>query len=135
IQSSGVRTRPIQSCPTRGEDGEAPSLFGGCDRTYAYQSWRNAKPGETGDRNVIRLPGYIGLDMGLAKAFNMPWEGHKLQFRMEVFNVTNTQRFGETVNQQLEVDPQANLPASDWWNFSGIQGTPRVMQFGLRYSF
>jgi hypothetical protein len=135
IQSSGVRTRPTKACPTRGEDGETPSLFGGCDRTYAYQSWRNAKPGETGDRNVIRLPGYIGVDMGLAKAFNMPWEGHKLQFRMEVFNVTNTQRFGETVNQQLEVDPQASLPASDWWNFSGIQGTPRVMQFGLRYSF
>ena len=134
IQSSGVRTRPVQSCPTRGENGETPSLFG-CDRTQAYQSWRNAKPGETGDRNVIRLPGYMGLDMGLAKSFSLPWENHRLQFRMEVFNVTNTQSFGETVNQQLEVDPHASLPASDWWNFSGIQGTPRVMQFGLRYSF
>lgn len=134
IQSSGTRTRPIKSCPTRGEDGEAPSLFG-CNREYAYQSWRNAKPGETGDRNVIRLPGYVALDMGLAKSFSLPWEGHRLQFRAEVFNVTNTQRFGETANQQLEIDPQANTPASDWWNFTGIQGTPRVMQFGLRYSF
>lgn len=134
IQSSGTRIRPVESCPTRGEDGQTPSLFG-CDRTYAYQSWRNAKPGETGDRNVIRIPGYIGLDMGLAKSFSLPWESHKLQFRVEVFNVTNTQRFGETANQQLEIDPQANTPASDWWNFTGIQGTPRVMQFGLRYSF
>ena len=135
IQSSGVRTRPIQSCPTRGEDGKAPSLFG-CDRTYAYQSWRNAKPGETGDRNVIRLPGYVSLDLGLAKAFTMPWnENHKLQLRVEAFNVTNTQRFGETANQQLQVDPQANNPASDWWNFTNIQGSPRVIQFGLRYSF
>jgi hypothetical protein len=135
IQSSGVRLRPVQSCTTRGENGEDPSLFG-CNRTYAYQSWRNARPGETGDRNVIRLPGYISLDLGLAKSFRMPWgEGHRLQFRAEVFNVTNTQRFGDTTNQQLETDPQINTPASDWWNFTNIQGTPRVMQFGIRYTF
>lgn len=135
VQSSGVRTRPIQSCPTRGEDGNAPNLFG-CDRTYAYQSWRNAKPGETGDRNVIRLPGYSSLDLGLAKAFTMPWgENHKLQVRVEAFNVTNYQAFGETANQQIQVDPQADTPPTDWWNFIGIQGTPRVIQFGLRYSF
>ena len=135
IQSSGVRLRPVQSCPTRGENGEDPNLFG-CDRAYAYQSWRNARPGETGDRNVIRLPGYVSLDLGIAKSFKMPWgENHQLQIRAEAFNVTNTQRFGETTNQQLEVDPQANTPASDWWNFTNIQGTPRVMQFGIRYSF
>ena len=135
IQSSGVRLRPVQSCPTRGEDGSTPSLFG-CDRTAAYQSWRNAKPGETGDRNVIRMPGYVSLDMGLGKSFKMPWsEGHSLQFRVEGFNITNTQRFGSTANEQLEVDPQANTPAPNWWNFTGIQGTPRVVQFGLRYSF
>lgn len=135
IQSSGVRLRPVQSCPTRGENGEDPNLFG-CDRLNAYQSWRNAKPGETGDRNVIRLPGYVSLDLGLAKSFTMPWgENHQLQIRAEAFNVTNTQRFGETTNQQLEVDPQVNSPASDWWNFTNIQGTPRVIQFGLRYSF
>lgn len=135
VQSSGVRIRPIQSCPTRGENGEAPSLFG-CDRDYAYQSWRNAKPGETGDRNVIRLPGYVSLDMGLAKSFKMPWsENHQLQLRIEAFNVTNTQRFGSTANQQIEIDPQANNAPSDWWNFTNIQGSPRVIQFGLRYSF
>ena len=135
VQSSGVRIRPVQSCATRGEDGDFASLFG-CDRTGAYQSWRNAKPGETGDRNVIRLPGYSALDLGLAKSFKMPWgESHRLQFRVEAFNVLNTQSFGETANQQIQIDPQANDPAGDWWNFTGIQGTPRVVQFGLRYSF
>lgn len=132
IQSSGVRIKPVQSCPTR---DDSPSLFG-CNRTEAYQSWRNAGPGETGDRNVIRLPGYVDLDLGLAKSFKMPWgENHRLQIRAEVFNVSNTQRFGDTTNQQLEVDPQINTPAADWWNFTNIQGSPRVMQFGLRYSF
>ncbi len=135
-QSSGVRIRPVQSCPTRGtgpDDG--PSLFG-CDRDYAYQSWRSARPGETGDRNVIRMPGYVSLDLGLAKSFKMPWgENHQLQIRAEAFNVTNTQRLGAPVNQQLEVDPQYNNAPLDFWNFTKIQGTPRVIQFGLRYSF
>jgi hypothetical protein len=82
------------------------------------------------------MPGYVSLDMGVAKSFKMPWgEKHNIQFRAEVFNVTNTQRFGATANEQLEVDPQANTPASDWWNFTAIQGSFRVMQFGLRYSF
>jgi hypothetical protein len=134
VESSGVRIRPIQSCPTRG-GAEAPNLFG-CDVTYAYQSWRNAKPGETGDRNVIRLPGYISLDMGLAKSFRMPWgEQHRLQFRVDAFNVTNTQRMGSVSNLQFDLDPQSNTPPDNWWNFTGIQGTPRVIQFGIRYSF
>jgi len=37
------------------------------------------------------------------------------------------------------VDPDAKLlnvqPPSDWSNFTKIQGTPRVMQIGLRFSF
>ncbi|MDQ3063323.1 MAG: hypothetical protein M3R14_10780, partial [Acidobacteriota bacterium] len=137
ITSSGVRIRPVEPCPTRGEDsnGGAPSLFG-CNRTEAYQSWRNAKPGETGDRNVIRMPGYVSLDLGLAKAFTMPWsENHRLQIRAEAFNVTNTQRFGSVSNLTLGLDPQVETPPSDWWNFTDIQGSPRVLQFGLRYSF
>lgn len=135
IQSNSVRLRPVQSCPTRGEDGTAPNAFG-CDRTYAFQSWRNAKPGETGDRNVIRLPGYVGLDLGLAKSFRMPWgENHQLQIRAEGFNVTNTQRMGTVRTLQVGTDPQISTPPSDWWNFTAIQGTPRVIQFGVRYSF
>jgi hypothetical protein len=134
VQSSGVRLRPIKACPTRGGVDE-PSLFG-CDETSAYQSWRNPKPGETGDRNVIRMPGYISLDMGLAKSFNMPWgEQHKLQFRVDAFNVTNTQRLGSVSNIQLDQDPQVNQPPANWGSFTAIQGTPRVIQFGLRYSF
>jgi hypothetical protein len=135
VQSSGVRLKPVSTCPTRGSGNDAPSLFG-CNRTEAYQSWRNAKPGETGDRNVIRMPGYVSLDLGLAKSFTMPWsEDHRLQIRAEGFNVTNTQRFGSVSNLTLGLDPQVDTPPSDWWNFTAIQGTPRVIQFGLRYSF
>jgi hypothetical protein len=105
----------------------------------AYRTFRNALPGETGDRNVLRIPSYISLDMGLGKSFNMPWENHKLQFRWEVFNVTNTQRL-TVVNVTratfgLDIDPHIGTPPPVWGNLDSIQGSPRVMQFGLRYSF
>ncbi len=136
-QSWGVRIRPVEACPTRGGT-DAPALF--CDRTEAYQSFRNARPGETGDRNVLRLPGYFVVDMGLAKSLTMPWsEGHKLQLRFEAFNVTNTQRMGALVGGRdgygLELDPFNAEPNQNWSNFGSIQGERRVMQFGFRYSF
>ncbi|MEW6128823.1 MAG: TonB-dependent receptor [Acidobacteriota bacterium] len=136
VQSNGVRVVPIESSPTRG--GKlAPKLF--ANPEAAYKAFRNARPGETGDRNVLRIPAYIALDMGLGKSFNMPWENHKLQFRWEVFNVTNTQRltvvnFSRTTFG-LDIDPDLTAPPPTWANLDTVQGTPRVMQFGLRYTF
>lgn len=137
-QSSGVRLRPIESCPTQGG-----KLFGSC-LLEAYKSWRGASAGETGDRNVLRLPGYVNLDMGLSKSFDMPWsETQKLQIRFEVFNVTNTQRmFGMDTSRTgfgLQLDPDHitsvdDIP-SNWSNFTSIQGQPRVMQVGARFTF
>jgi hypothetical protein len=137
-QSSTVRIKPVEACPTRGG-----KLFG-CNELVAYQSFRNAYPGETGDRNVLRLPGYVNLDLGLSKSFNMPWsEKQKLQIRFEAFNVTNTQRMGDVDTGRqgfgLQLDPQTITSLNDipkqWSNFISIQGQPRVMQLGIRYSF
>ncbi|MCS6804315.1 MAG: carboxypeptidase-like regulatory domain-containing protein [Acidobacteriota bacterium] len=136
VQSNGVRNRPIKSSPTK--SGPAPNLFK--DPVFAYRSFRNAYPGETGDRNVLRLPGYVTLDAGLGKSFTMPWsENHTLQFRWEVFNVSNTQRLGDLlvtrVGLGLDIDPHIGNPAPNFGNFVGIQGSPRVMQFAFRYEF
>ena len=137
-QSSGVRIRPIESCPTQGG-----KLFGAC-LLEAYTSWRGAFAGETGDRNVIRLPGYVNLDLGLSKTIDMPWsEKQKLQIRFEVFNVTNTQRMGNIDSSRsgfgLQLDPDKITSVDDiptnWSNFTGIQGQPRVMQIGARFTF
>ena len=125
--------------PTRGGARE-PSLFS--DPKYAYQSFRNARAGETGDRNPFRNPGFVSLDLGLSKSFTMPWnEHHKLQFRWEVFNLTNTQRLRTSADGYsresygLAIDPDLGEPAPSFGNFDSIQGTPRVMQFGLRYTW
>jgi len=138
VQSNGTRIQPIETCPTRGGT-DAPKLFG-CNTLAAYRSFRNAKPGETGDRNVFRVPGYVDLDMGLGKSFTMPWsEKHKLQIRVEAFNITNTQRMGQYDTSRtgfgIVLDPQTATPPINWSNFTAIQGSPRVFQFGFRYEF
>ena len=143
VQSNGVRVRPVSSSPTANGANGTPNVFS--DPLEVYRSFRPARPGEVGDRNVLRAPGYIALDMGLYKSFKLPWEGHALQFRWEVFNVTNTQRFdGLTISDlSLGSDPflGSSSPASDFGRFTSTQ-TPlnetkagRVMQFALRYTF
>jgi hypothetical protein len=151
VQSNTVRINSIGSCPDRG-GVNAPKLFG-CDPTGIYRNLRNARPGESGERNTLRLPGYFSLDMGLAKKFKMPWEGHSLELRLEAFNVTNTQRMGALTGGRtgygVGLDPggapygcSGAACVSDpltaptiWSNFSGIQGKPREMQFGAIYRF
>ena len=136
-QSFGTRVRPIQIEVNR----DTQNAF--ADPQEAFNSFRNARPGETGERNALRLPGYSTLDLGLGKTFEMPWhEGHKLQFRWEVINVLNKQYFNVTSDDLtrssfgLPQDPESRGASPDFGRiFSTIQGVPRRMQFGLRYSF
>lgn len=139
VQSNLTRIREIETCPTRGSGNAPPKLFG-CSTVDAYRSFRNARPGESGDRNVSRVPGYVNFDMGLGKSFRMPWsEGHKLQIRVEAFNITNTQRLGQFDTSRtgfgMVLDPEQASPPTNWSNFTAIQGSPRVFQFGFRYEF
>ncbi len=130
VQSNALLVRPLETSPTRTGD---PNLFG--DPTFAYQSYRNAYPGEVGDKNTLRYPGFIGLDAGLYKTFKLH-EGQKLTFRWEVFNVANTQHFTGISSFSIPVDPNLGLtPPSTFGKFTGIQGQPRQMQFALRLEF
>lgn len=136
VQSNVVPTKPIHECLTR---GATPQVFG-CNTTVAYQTFRNAYPGEAGPRNIFRVPGFVTLDAGLDKSFNIPGkEGQMLQFRWEVFNVTNTQPMGQYDNSRtgfgVTLDPSTQKPPVGWSSFTNTQGSPRVMQFGVRYSF
>lgn len=138
-QAGATPTKPVHTCPSRPtKTPDAPKLFGSCGVEQVYQSYRNAYPGETGPRNYLRLPGYIGLDLGISKTFKMPWnEGHELQLRWDVFNATNTQHFAGIADLAVAPDPALTnqTPPPDWSNFTQIQGQPRVMQVGARFSF
>lgn len=134
VQSNGRQVSAIQSSPTRTGD---PNLFK--DPTAAYASYRNAYPGEIGDRNVLRDPGYVVFDFGLYKRFPLPWEGKSVVFRWEIFNLTNTQHFTDVSGSGfgLGQEPFQNPSGrpTDFGKFTGIQGAPRQMQFALRIEF
>lgn len=136
IRSRAVRTQPIETSPTR------ENLFS--DLNALLNSVRPPRPGETGDRNVFRGTWFTQLDLNLGKTFSMPWnENHKLQFRIEAFNVMNYQYMDEnTVPPGFAAswdDPflagnQTRL-SDGGGQFAGIKGIPRRMQIFFRYSF
>lgn len=134
VQSNEVSIRSVTASPTRTGD---PNLFS--DTLAAYTSYRNPYPGETGDRNLLREPGFVSFDLGAYKAFNLPWEGKRVVFRAEIFNLTNTQHFTDVNGFGFPQDPYldtkgSNIP-SGFGKFSSIQGAPRQVQFALRVEF
>ena len=132
VQSNGVRIRQLYSTPTKNGAGGSPNLFS--DPTAAYQSFRNARPGEPGDRNLLRDQGYTSLDAGLYKSFTFK-ESNKITFRLEVFNVANHQSLTGVANLGLALDPNLKNPSPDFGQLTDIQGAPRVVQFAVRYDF
>jgi hypothetical protein len=109
-----------------------PNIFS--NGPAAISSFAPAYAGESGQRNVIRGGGYFGLDMGLAKRWTMPWkESQSLQFRWEVFNVTNSVSFD--VQSSLLSNSLGLGSGTSFGNYSGLLNNPRIMQFALRYEF
>jgi Carboxypeptidase regulatory-like domain len=112
----------------------APNLFS--NGINAANCFGYAFPGETGARNNLRGPGFFGVDLGLAKRWKMPWsDGQSLQFRWEVFNVTNSVRFDVQSANAYEGGSLANGNSANFGNYSGTLTNPRIVQFALRYEF
>ncbi|MDX2032162.1 MAG: TonB-dependent receptor [Blastocatellia bacterium] len=133
VQSNGVAIRPLQTSPTRTGD---PNAFS--DPVAAYRSYRNAYPGEIGDRNLLRGMSFVQIDTGVIKNIDLPWENTRVVFRWDTFNLTNTQQFSGLIgaNRVLGRDPYAGGdPSADFGKFTRVLGTPRVMQFALRIEF
>jgi hypothetical protein len=109
-----------------------PNIF--ANGPAAINSFAPAYAGESGQRNDIRGAGYFGIDMGLAKRWTMPWsEAQSLQFRWEVFNITNSVRFD--VQSSLLSNQLGLGSGGSFGNYSGLLTNPRIMQFALRYEF
>jgi hypothetical protein len=105
-----------------------PGLF--TDPEDALSAFDYEMPGGIGTRNGLRGDGVFNIDLNVAKNFTMPYnEKHRLQFRWETFNLTNTSRFD--VNS-LSLDISAS---GTFGQYSSTLSAPRVMQFGLRYEF
>jgi hypothetical protein len=115
------------------------------------------QPGTFGnlERNSIHGPGFKQIDMFFAKHFNLTGR-NDLEFRMEVFNLFNTVNYANPIGTLPQAIPNAALteanrvqpgqaytPAaagtfgrltSTVGRTVGL-GTPRQMQFALRFTF
>ncbi len=106
----------------------SPVMF--ADSAAAYGAYRQTFPGEYGVRNNIRGDGYFNIDSMVAKTFTMPYkETHKLQIRWESFNMTNSVRLDPSSTSMTMTQ------TSTWGRLSSQLGTPRQMQFAVRYIF
>jgi len=90
-------------------------------------SFQSLLPGVVGNsgRNTLRGPHTTVFDAALTRDFHMT-ERANLQFRWEVFNVSNTAEFGQ---------PNSNVTTAAAGVITSLSGDPRVMQFALRVSF
>ncbi|GAC1359525.1 MAG: hypothetical protein NVSMB3_07070 [Acidobacteriaceae bacterium] len=84
-------------------------------------------PGVVGNsgRNTLRGPRTDVFDAALLREFPIR-ETTNLEFRWEVFNVTNTPEFGQ---------PNNNFSSGAAGQITSLSGDPRVMQIALRLSY
>ena len=119
-------TNKNAAAPPGGRSG--PNIFQ--DPGTALKAFDFTSPGEIGNRNSVRGDGLFNIDMNLAKSFAIPkLEGHAIQLRWEVFNITNSVRF-----DPLAINLSLSNPSA-FGRYAGTLGGPRVMQFALRYDF
>ena len=91
----------------------------------AYALPTAANPYGNGNVNSLRGPHTNVFDFALMRDFDLH-EETKLQFRWEVFNLTNSVLFAQ---------PDAGLSDSNVGTITSLAGDPRIMQFALRLSF
>ncbi len=119
------------ACPStqnvKDVNGRGPNIFANPDG--AFTQFRFTETGERGGRNNLRADNYANLDFALIKSIDLPWEGHELKFRWDVFNFTNSAYF-DAVYLNLDIETQ-----STFGDYTAVLGAARRMQMSLRYSF
>ncbi|HEX4900127.1 MAG TPA: hypothetical protein VFV61_06305, partial [Pyrinomonadaceae bacterium] len=79
-------------------------------------------------RNTFFGDGVRNIDFGIFKNFPMPWEGHRLTLRADMFNAFNHVQYGF---------PTTDITNANFGRILGL-GTlysPRTIQFSLRYQY
>jgi outer membrane receptor protein involved in Fe transport len=79
-------------------------------------------------RNTFFLDGVKTIDFGIMKIFSMPWEGHKITLRADLFNAFNHVQYGI---------PSASLANTNFGAITSVatQYLPRNIQVSLRYQY
>jgi hypothetical protein len=79
----------------------------------------------TAKRNLGQGPGFWQVDMALSKLVSVVGS-QRLELRVEAFNLFNNFNWG---------NPVTNFNSSTFGRITSQAGTPRIMQFGLKYDF
>ena len=131
LTSADVLVGPAPKTGVFRDPSGNPNVFKG-DPNQIGTLFRHSYPGESGQRNNLRGPGYFGIDSGLAKVWNVT-ERQAVRFSWEVFNSTNTPRFD--VGSMQNIGNNSVASGSTFGEYTKTMTLPRVMQFALRYSF
>jgi hypothetical protein len=127
IQSTAVKIGNTGPVGVFKDSSGNPNMFK--DATQANAAFRLPLPGESGQRNELRGPGYFEVDFGVSKAWRIT-EAQNLKFSWETFNVTNSVRFDAAQSAN-----NFSLTTGAFGEYSSTLTSPRVMQFSLRYEF
>jgi hypothetical protein len=84
-------------------------------------------PGTFGNTpiNSVKGPGFWKIDLALSRTVNVR-KTQNVELRLEAFNLLNHFNWG---------NPAVNLNLGTFGRITTIQGTPRILQFGLKYGF
>jgi hypothetical protein len=128
---------PGYSCATAATSGSTESRLGHWANPAAYQPdavipLANGAPGDaTGygnaPRNCIIGPPQKNVDFTIGKTFKLT-ERQSLRFRTDFFNLFNHPSFANPSATDIE-------SASSFSQITSVVGTPRLVQFSLKYGF
>jgi hypothetical protein len=84
-------------------------------------------PGTLGNHrnNSIEGPGYWTVDVALSRLVGFG-DRNRLELRAEVFNLLNNFNWG---------NPTTNYDSGNFGRITSMSGSPRIMQFGIKYGF
>jgi hypothetical protein len=85
-----------------------------------------ASPIGNAGRNILRSTALNNMDLAINKSFRMPWEGHALSYRLEMYNALNHRNYGI---------PEARINSPAFGNEGATDGGFRRIVMGLRYQF
>ncbi|MBZ5607781.1 MAG: TonB-dependent receptor [Acidobacteriia bacterium] len=85
-----------------------------------------ANPIGNAGRNILRSTPLNDVDFAVNKSFRMPWEGHALSYRLEMYNALNHRNYGI---------PEARIISPAFGNEGATDGGIRRIVMGLRYQF
>lgn len=158
IDGYGTKVGPVESAIQKSA-ATGPNLFANAVNTSlgnafdasgtAFAAFTHTPMGGSGSRNVIHGSGFFTIDAGIGKSFRLRNENQRLQFRWEIFNLTNTVSFassrnagraGANSNISLSLDSPSAFGRIINATSSASQSYPlvphnRVMQLGLRLEF